>query len=78
MQLNDDELELIVGDVIEILGQEEEGWWRGKLKGKIGVFPSNYVSILGLESMEENSNDVKDRPEDKALEETPKNESGID
>lgn len=24
----------------------EEGWWRGKLGAKIGVFPSNFVSMV--------------------------------
>jgi len=41
---NDDELELQVGDIIDILSEVEEGWWRGKLNGQIGVFPSNFVS----------------------------------
>ena len=27
------------------LDDEEEGWWIGKLGGKEGVFPSNYVEI---------------------------------
>lgn len=42
-QNNNDELSLAVGDIIEFLGEVEEGWWRGKLSGKIGVFPSNFV-----------------------------------
>ena len=44
-QNNNDELTLAVGDVIEFLGEVEEGWWRGKLSGKIGVFPSNFVEV---------------------------------
>lgn len=32
-----------MGDIIEFLGEVEEGWWRGKLAGKVGVFPSNFV-----------------------------------
>uniref|UniRef100_A0A0A9YD01 CD2-associated protein n=2 Tax=Lygus hesperus TaxID=30085 RepID=A0A0A9YD01_LYGHE len=39
----EDELELQVGDVIDIIAEVEEGWWKGKLKDKIGVFPSNFV-----------------------------------
>ncbi|KAF6208433.1 hypothetical protein GE061_016889 [Apolygus lucorum] len=39
----EDELELQVGDVIDIIGEVEKGWWKGKLKDKIGVFPSNFV-----------------------------------
>ncbi|XP_020712991.1 uncharacterized protein LOC101456020 isoform X1 [Ceratitis capitata] len=45
-QVNDDELSLAVGDVIEFLGEVEEGWWRGRLKNKIGVFPSNFVTVI--------------------------------
>ncbi|XP_055382904.1 E3 ubiquitin-protein ligase SH3RF2 isoform X2 [Condylostylus longicornis] len=42
-QNNEDELTLAVGDIIDVLGVVEEGWWRGKLNDKIGVFPSNFV-----------------------------------
>ncbi|CAB0032248.1 unnamed protein product [Trichogramma brassicae] len=41
---NDDELKLIRDEHIEYLGEVEEGWWRGRIKGKIGVFPSNFVA----------------------------------
>lgn len=41
-----DELTLAVGDVIEIFEEVEEGWWRGKLGPKVGVFPSNFVEII--------------------------------
>lgn len=45
-QANPDELSLAVGDIIQVLGEEEEGWWRGQ-KGTIrGVFPSNFVIPL--------------------------------
>ena len=43
---NIDELSLEPGQVVEVLAEEEEGWWRGKLGGKEGVFPSNFVEIL--------------------------------
>ncbi|UYV63304.1 hypothetical protein LAZ67_2003695 [Cordylochernes scorpioides] len=43
---HDDELQLEVGDVIEVMEEVEEGWWRGILKGVIGVFPSNFVAEL--------------------------------
>ena len=39
-----DELTFKVGDVITILSKEDEGWWTGNLRGKKGLFPSNYVS----------------------------------
>ncbi|KAK3515486.1 hypothetical protein QTP70_023620 [Hemibagrus guttatus] len=44
---NEDELELKIGDIIEILGEVEEGWWEGCLNGKIGMFPSNFTKELG-------------------------------
>lgn len=43
---NSDELTLPLGSIVEILGEEEEGWWRGKLNGKEGVFPSNFVELV--------------------------------
>lgn len=43
---NQDELELKVNDIIEVLEEVEEGWWRGSLKGTTGVFPSNFVSEI--------------------------------
>ncbi|CAH1227647.1 SH3KBP1 [Branchiostoma lanceolatum] len=49
---NTDELRLEVGDVIEILKQEEEGWWEGSLNGKSGVFPSNFVEVIKEEDKE--------------------------
>lgn len=45
-QDHEDELNLNVGDIIDILGEEEEGWWRGLLNGKNGVFPSNFVEEI--------------------------------
>lgn len=39
----DDELPLDVGDVLDFIEEVEEGWWRGKLKGREGIFPSNFV-----------------------------------
>nr|XP_047921628.1 CD2-associated protein isoform X1 [Anser cygnoides] len=43
---NEDELELKVGDVIDISEEVEEGWWSGTLNGKSGLFPSNFVKEL--------------------------------
>lgn len=45
-QNNNDELNLGVGDVIEVLEEVEEGWWRGRLNNNTGVFPSNFVVLL--------------------------------
>ncbi|KAM6280018.1 CD2-associated protein isoform 2-T2 [Porphyrio hochstetteri] len=45
---NEDELELKLGDVIDISEEVEEGWWSGILNGKAGLFPSNFVKELEL------------------------------
>lgn len=49
---NDDELTLVPQDSIEFLGEVEEGWWRGRLRGRVGVFPSNFVSAPTPEEQE--------------------------
>lgn len=45
---NEDELELKEGDLITILTKDlpDKGWWKGELKGKIGVFPDNFVQVI--------------------------------
>lgn len=58
---NEDELRLEKDDLIEVLGEEEEGWWRGRIlqrspDNKVsppsthptseGVFPSNFVKLV--------------------------------
>ncbi|XP_058871137.1 unconventional myosin-If-like [Acipenser ruthenus] len=41
-----DELSFNVNDVIDILNEDSSGWWRGKFKGKEGLFPGNYVEKM--------------------------------
>ena len=41
-----DELELKEGDIIQVLKQEDEGWWEGICHGKQGAFPSNFVELI--------------------------------
>lgn len=45
---NEDELELKVGDIITIHTTElpDKGWWKGELRGKVGVFPDNFVKLI--------------------------------
>ncbi|KAJ0026998.1 hypothetical protein NQD34_017998 [Periophthalmus magnuspinnatus] len=43
---NEDELELKVGDIIDVTEEVEEGWWSGTFNGKSGLFPSNFVKEL--------------------------------
>lgn len=31
------------GDIIEIIDETNADWWKGRFKGKEGLFPSNYV-----------------------------------
>ncbi|KAM9712530.1 SH3 domain-containing kinase-binding protein 1 isoform 2-T2 [Menidia menidia] len=40
---HEDELELKVGDLIDVIAEVEEGWWEGFLNGKTGMFPSNFT-----------------------------------
>lgn len=47
---HEDELELKIGDIIEIVAEVEEGWWEGTLHGKTGMFPSNFTKEIVLES----------------------------
>ena len=48
---NEDELELKEGDIITILNKDlpDKGWWKGELKGKVGVFPDNFVHVISSE-----------------------------
>ncbi|NXB82731.1 MYO1F protein, partial [Donacobius atricapilla] len=41
-----DELSFSVGDVIDILMEDASGWWKGRLHGKEGLFPGNYVQKI--------------------------------
>uniref|UniRef100_A0A8B9H233 Osteoclast-stimulating factor 1 n=1 Tax=Astyanax mexicanus TaxID=7994 RepID=A0A8B9H233_ASTMX len=61
---NEDELELKVGDIIEITEEVEEGWWSGSMNGKSGLFPSNFVKEVEMNEEEEIS-DVPDDPDSK-------------
>lgn len=43
---NRDELELNIDDVIEVLGEVEEGWWKGELRNEVSTdFGINNQSI---------------------------------
>ncbi|TKS75664.1 CD2-associated protein [Collichthys lucidus] len=69
--LNEDELELKVGDLIDINEEVEEGWWSGSLNGKSGLFPSNFVKELDTAGEDGESNDtVADEPDGSGIEST--------
>ena len=48
---NNDELDLIPGQIIEIISKELEdpGWWMGRLNGSIGIFPEQFVKIVSAQ-----------------------------
>jgi hypothetical protein len=49
---NKDELKLEVDDVIDVLSEVEEGWWKGRLGDKVSVMNINvclhYSGLLDL------------------------------
>ncbi|XP_028267849.1 GRB2-related adapter protein 2a [Parambassis ranga] len=42
----DDELGFCAGDIIEVLDRTDASWWKGRLRGRSGLFPANYTSLL--------------------------------
>ena len=48
----EDEISLDVGELVEVLSKDrevsgDEGWWVGRIRGTVGVFPANYVVYDG-------------------------------
>lgn len=41
-----DEISFDPDDIITDIETIDEGWWRGKCNGKVGLFPANYVQLL--------------------------------
>lgn len=41
-----DELSFREGDIIDVVKEHEGGWWTGRLKGREGLMPANYVQKL--------------------------------
>uniref|UniRef100_A0A3B4EIH4 Osteoclast-stimulating factor 1 n=1 Tax=Pygocentrus nattereri TaxID=42514 RepID=A0A3B4EIH4_PYGNA len=41
-----DELSFNADDIIEIVNEDPSGWWFGRLRGREGVFPGNYVEKI--------------------------------
>uniref|UniRef100_A0A8D3D2D3 Osteoclast-stimulating factor 1 n=1 Tax=Scophthalmus maximus TaxID=52904 RepID=A0A8D3D2D3_SCOMX len=39
-----DELSFNADDMIDIIKEDASGWWTGRLRGKQGLFPNNYVT----------------------------------
>lgn len=47
---NGDELELNIDDVIEVLGEVEEGWWKGELRNEVSTHQFLCALRLSLKS----------------------------
>ncbi|XP_070691898.1 SH3 domain-containing protein 21 isoform X2 [Pempheris klunzingeri] len=60
--LNEDELDLVVGETIEIIREIEDGWWMGVKNGKVGAFPSNFVKEIFISPKDFKHNEGKARP----------------
>ncbi|KAK2857521.1 hypothetical protein Q7C36_005440 [Tachysurus vachellii] len=41
-----DELNFSAGDIIEVVDQSESFWWVGRVRGRTGLFPTNYIIPL--------------------------------
>ncbi|XP_040414885.1 GRB2-related adapter protein 2 isoform X1 [Cygnus olor] len=43
-----DELGFRSGDIVEVLDSSNPSWWKGRLRGELGLFPANYVTPVLL------------------------------
>ncbi|XP_051987509.1 GRB2-related adapter protein-like [Xyrauchen texanus] len=41
-----DELGFNAGDIIEVLDRSDASWWKGRLRGRTGLFPANYTDQI--------------------------------
>ena len=54
---HEDELKLEMDDVVDFFAEVEDGWWKGKLRERVGVFPSNFVEMIKTTSSPDNEDD---------------------
>ncbi len=47
--INPGDINLAIGDKVEVLIQHEEGWWVGRSGGEKGTFPGSYVELISSE-----------------------------
>lgn len=40
------ELGFVVGDLLDVLKEMDDGWWEARLRGKIGAIPPDYVEVV--------------------------------
>uniref|UniRef100_A0A4W3HN06 Mitogen-activated protein kinase kinase kinase n=1 Tax=Callorhinchus milii TaxID=7868 RepID=A0A4W3HN06_CALMI len=53
----EDELSLRRGDAVEVLSKDwtvsgDEGWWTGRVRRRVGIFPANYVAAAAAPPVE--------------------------
>ena len=60
---NDDEITFCTGDVINLISKSTDNWWRGELRGKIGLFPANYVQELREEFKKNDTRSIENELE---------------
>ncbi|XP_008301550.1 GRB2-related adapter protein 2a [Stegastes partitus] len=42
----EDELGFFSGDIIDVFDRSDASWWKGRLRGKSGLFPANYTAPM--------------------------------
>jgi len=64
----ENELTFAEGETIYLLEKDDSGWWRGRnKKGQEGVFPSNFVEVVGEEGGTGNTGTVEINADFQAL-----------
>jgi len=64
----ENELTFAEGETIYLLEKDDSGWWRGRnKKGQEGVFPSNFVEVVGEEGGTGNTGTIEINAEFQAL-----------
>ena len=48
----EDELTFTKGEIIDVVKKYDDGWYEGLCNGEMGIFPGNYVEVLGKWSSE--------------------------
>eukprot|EP01091_Cochliopodium_minus_P020581 TRINITY_DN9030_c0_g1_i1.p1 TRINITY_DN9030_c0_g1~~TRINITY_DN9030_c0_g1_i1.p1 ORF type:complete len:391 (+),score=115.48 TRINITY_DN9030_c0_g1_i1:341-1513(+) len=62
------QLSFKTGDILKLISKNSDNWWMGSLRDKSGYVPSNYVSELKINVMEETILETNVFPQKKILE----------